>query len=86
MTAPERFAEKSDSLLHRGRRPYMTHSNRLPLSIDALRKDHSITSSARPSIIAGTVKPSAFAVFGLMVSSSLAAPEWADHWPFCPEE
>ena len=25
MTAPERFAEKSDSLLHRGRRPYMTH-------------------------------------------------------------
>jgi hypothetical protein len=23
MTAPERFAEKSDSLLHRGRRPYM---------------------------------------------------------------
>ena len=28
MTAPERFAEKSDSLLHRGRRPYMTHSCR----------------------------------------------------------
>jgi len=26
MTAPERFAEKSDSLLHRGRRPYMTDS------------------------------------------------------------
>jgi hypothetical protein len=26
MTAPERFAEKSDSLLQRGRRPYMTHS------------------------------------------------------------
>jgi len=25
MTAPERFAEKSDSLLQRGRRPYMTH-------------------------------------------------------------
>jgi len=25
MTAPERFAEKSNSLLHRGRRPYMTH-------------------------------------------------------------
>ena len=23
MAAPERFAEKSDSLLHRGRRPYM---------------------------------------------------------------
>jgi hypothetical protein len=23
MTAPERFAEMSDSLLHRGRRPYM---------------------------------------------------------------
>src|SRR5579864_912851 len=27
MTAPERFAEKSDSLLQRGRRPYMTHIN-----------------------------------------------------------
>ena len=26
MTAPERFAEKSDSLLHRGRRPYMAHN------------------------------------------------------------
>jgi hypothetical protein len=25
MAAPERFAEKSDSLLHRGRRPYMAH-------------------------------------------------------------
>ena len=25
MTAPEPFAEKSNSLLHRGRRPYMTH-------------------------------------------------------------
>jgi len=29
MTAPERFAEKSDSLLQRGRRPYMTHSDLL---------------------------------------------------------
>jgi hypothetical protein len=64
----------------------LTQTGGLPPSITALRKDHSITSSARPSIIAGTVKPSAFAVFGLMVSSSLAAPEWADHWPFCPEE
>ena len=26
MTAPERFAEKSNSLLHRGRRPYMTYT------------------------------------------------------------
>src|ERR1700675_685195 len=40
MTAPERFAEKSDALLHRGRRPYMTHSGASPPSIDALRKAH----------------------------------------------
>ena len=35
MTAPERFAEKSDSLLHRGRRPYMTHSviSRPPIAV-----------------------------------------------------
>jgi hypothetical protein len=38
MTAPERFAEMSDSLLHRGRRPYMTHNVTSPPSIDALRK------------------------------------------------
>ena len=38
MTAPERFAEKSDSLLHRGRRPYMTHSVISRPSIAALRK------------------------------------------------
>ena len=46
MTAPERFAEKSDSLLHRGRRPYMTHNVNSPSSIAALRKVYSITSSA----------------------------------------
>ena len=38
MTAPERFAEKSDSLLHRGRRPYMTHSVISQPPITALRK------------------------------------------------
>jgi hypothetical protein len=43
MTATERFAEKSDSLLHRGRRPYMTHSDTSRSSIAALQKDHSIT-------------------------------------------
>jgi hypothetical protein len=43
MTAPERFAEKSDSLLQRGRRPYMTHSDISRLAIAALRKDYSIT-------------------------------------------
>ena len=37
MTAPERFAEKSNSLLHRGRRPYMTHNGVLP-TITALQK------------------------------------------------
>ena len=40
MTAPERFAEKSDSLLHRGRRPYMTHSVISRPSFAALRKIH----------------------------------------------
>ena len=38
MTAPERFAEKSDSLLHRGRRPYMTHNVTSPPPNDAVRK------------------------------------------------
>ena len=38
MTAPEHFAEKSDSLLHRGRRPYMTHNVILPPSNDAMQK------------------------------------------------
>jgi hypothetical protein len=37
MTAPERFAEKSDSPLHRGRRPYMTHSVISRLRTAALR-------------------------------------------------
>ena len=50
MTAPERFAEKSDSLLHRGRRPYMTHSVTLPAPIAAVQKLYSMTSSAMESI------------------------------------
>jgi hypothetical protein len=58
MTAPERFAEKSDSLLHRGRRPYMTHNVTWPSSIAALRKVHSITSSAATSRACGTAAES----------------------------
>src|ERR1700686_3347092 len=46
MTAPERFAEKSDSLLHRGRRPYMTHHVISQPSIAALRKVYSMAWSA----------------------------------------
>ena len=38
MTAPERFAEKSDSLLHRGHRPYMTHQARDDVGRTAGRK------------------------------------------------
>jgi hypothetical protein len=49
MTAPERFAEKSDSLLHRGRRPYMTHSVISPPSTAASRKVNSTTLLAWPS-------------------------------------
>jgi hypothetical protein len=37
MTAPERFAD-SQILLHRGRRPYMTHSGLSRPLIDALRE------------------------------------------------
>jgi hypothetical protein len=66
MTAPERFAEKSDSLLHRGRRPYMTHSVISPPSNDALRKVYSITSSAMESSPDRAVTPSALAVLRLM--------------------
>jgi hypothetical protein len=55
MTAPERFAEKSDSLLHRGRRPYMTHSVISPPSIIALRYVLSITFSTRARSVGGIV-------------------------------
>jgi hypothetical protein len=37
-----------------------THRDRLPASIDALRKVHSITSSALASNDCGTVRPSDF--------------------------
>jgi hypothetical protein len=40
----------------------MTHDVGLPPSIDALRKDYSITSSARARTVGGTVMPSALAV------------------------
>ena len=40
---------------------------------DELPSSHSITSSARPSIVAGTVMPSAFAVFRLNTISNLLA-------------
>jgi len=71
MTAPERFAEKSDSLLHRGRRPYMTHSGALPPQIAALRKVYSITSSASESRLSEILTPMAFAVLRLITSSNL---------------
>jgi hypothetical protein len=47
MTATERFAEKSDSLLHRGRRPYMTHNVTSPPPIDAVRNDQSLHTPAK---------------------------------------
>src|SRR5215470_11292526 len=40
---------------------------------DELSPSHSITSSARPSSGSGIVRPSAFAVFILMMSSTLVA-------------
>ena len=61
MTAPERFAEKSDSLLHRGRRPYMTHSDTSRPSNAALRKIYSITSS----MISGAPRLIEFAVLSV---------------------
>jgi hypothetical protein len=48
----------------------LTHHVNLPSSIAAMRKDHSITSSARASTDCGTVRPSALAVVELMTSSN----------------
>ena len=49
----------------------MTHNVTPPPSIDALRKDHSITSSAIASIPGGTSMPSARAVCRLRMNSNL---------------
>ena len=46
-------------------------SGALPPQMDALRRGHSITSSARPSSIDGTSRLSALAVFRLMINSEL---------------
>jgi hypothetical protein len=51
----------------------MTHSVISPSSIFALRKDHSITSSARPSSWSGNVIPSAFAVLRFITNSTFTA-------------
>ena len=51
----------------------MTLSGALPPSIDALRKGHSITSSAATSRVCGTVSPSAFTVLRLMTRLNLVA-------------
>ena len=51
-----------------------------PLSANSCREQcskqrpYSITSSARPSMVGGTVMPSAFAVLRLMTSSNLVGP------------
>ena len=42
-----------------------------PSSVMNSRRSHSITSSARPSMVAGTVMPSAFAVLRLNTISNL---------------
>ena len=51
----------------------MLHGSRNPLNQQHSKSSHSITSSARASICTGTVRPSAFAVFRLMIRSSLVA-------------
>jgi hypothetical protein len=43
------------------------------ISIAALQKDHSITSSARTSTLGGIVKPSAAATFVFTISSKAVA-------------
>jgi hypothetical protein len=66
----------SEEVLPRRRcavRSQMTQSVSLPPSIDALRKGHSITASARPSNAKGNVIPSAFADFRLRTNSILVA-------------
>jgi hypothetical protein len=50
---------------------FLTLSVTLPLSIAALRKVHSITSSAVESNVGGMARPSDLAVFMLMTSSNL---------------
>jgi hypothetical protein len=49
----------------------LTHPVGLPTSIDALRKVHSITSSAVASNVVGIVRPSDLAVFRLMTNLNL---------------
>ena len=55
-------------------RSFLTLCVTSPPSITALRKDYSITSSARPSSVSGTVRPSALAVLRLTKSISISHP------------
>jgi len=69
----ERVAKKPD---HRHRSLLRVRRNRPRSSRATEQRDevppfHSITSSARPSMVAGTVMPSAFAVLRLITSSNL---------------
>jgi hypothetical protein len=56
-----------------GRRFTKSALSQQPIYAMQQKNDHSIASSARPSSVIGKVKPSAFAVFRLMISSSLAS-------------
>src|SRR5271168_3304652 len=69
---------KSDLLLHRGRRPYMTLFDRLLRVFAAMQQGprvaistYSITSSARARNDSGIVRPSALAVVRFTISSNL---------------
>src|SRR5208282_2770499 len=64
---PGRSGHRADTL----NRSFVTRSVNSPPSIIALRKVYSITSSARASTVAGTVRPSALAALRLTVVSYL---------------
>ena len=61
---------KADIRSNSAKMSKMTRSRHSPPSYDALREIYSITSSARPSIGSGMVRPSALAVLRLMISST----------------
>ena len=62
----------------------MAHNVTSPPSIAALRKAHSITSSARPSSDRGTVMPSALAVLRFRNISTLVACWTGKSWGCWP--
>ena len=87
MTAPERFAEKSDSLLHRGHRPYMTHHatfarskhNACRTTYIVARTRTKLIPSAMGRITRSTRSSSAIFAFNARIDTS----EWITTFQIC---